>query len=95
MTQWREGAKMRLLRRCSSIALLFPVFTPSFPRKRESRRRGDTVGFASERAMSTRPRDLQSAESSARKAALARVTLSHKGLTGVGLRRISPTPEPR
>ena len=31
LTQWREGRKDAI------IALLFPIFTPSFPRKRESR----------------------------------------------------------
>ena len=88
-------ARRRKGRKDAVIALLFPIFNPVIPAKAGIQRAGDTVGFASERAMSTRPRDLQRPESSARKAALARVTLSHKGLTGVGLRRISPTPEPR
>ena len=33
LTQWREGAKGAKMR----FAALFPIFTPSFPRKRESR----------------------------------------------------------
>ena len=76
LTQRREGAKgakIRLLRCCPCIAPSFPVlrchsrfFTPSFPRKRESRRLGTAFayhplplnfGFLQPRElMSTRPR---------------------------------------